>query len=149
MSETMMLEAARCTEIEIWPMMKIEHKSMLERTEIQMVRWMCGSSSREKKTSSELKDSMDTATIGIVLIVLMKNNLRRYDHMEKNGNEDRVAKCRYMLDSARLRGKPRKTWLEVMRSDMSGIHRRSACGWSGLSCYGEEDCEKHLDPCLS
>ena len=113
--------------------MKIELESLLERTEIQMVRWMCGSSLREK-TSSELRDSMDTGTIGIVLIVLMKNNLRRYDHMEKNGNEHRVAKCMYMLDSARLRGKPRKTWLEVMRSDMKGIHTRSACGWSGLSC---------------
>ena len=38
---------------EIWPMKK-GHESMLERTEMRMVRWMCGTSLREKKSSAEL-----------------------------------------------------------------------------------------------
>ena len=29
---------------------------MLERTDMQMVRWMCGASLREKKTRAELQD---------------------------------------------------------------------------------------------
>ena len=42
---------------ETWPMNK-EHQSMLKRTEMRMVRWMCGTSLKEKKTSSELRDRM-------------------------------------------------------------------------------------------
>ena len=38
--------------------MKKGHESMVERTEMRMVRWMCGTSLREKKRSAESRDKM-------------------------------------------------------------------------------------------
>ena len=35
---------------------------------MRMVRWMCGTSLREKKTSSELRDRMDIEATGSVLM---------------------------------------------------------------------------------
>ena len=42
---------------ETWPMKK-EHEAMLERTEMRMIRWMCGVTLRDRQTSSELRERM-------------------------------------------------------------------------------------------
>ena len=49
---------------ETWPMKKW-HESILERTEMRMVRWMCGIYlfEREKKSSAELRDRMDIEVV--------------------------------------------------------------------------------------
>ena len=60
--------------------MKKGHESMLERTEIRMVRWMCGTSLREEKTSDELRDRMGVEAIGSVL---KRNRLGWFDHVER------------------------------------------------------------------
>ena len=55
-------------------------ESVLERTEMRMVRWMCGTSLREKKTSAELRDRMGIEAIGGVL---KRNRLRWFGHVER------------------------------------------------------------------
>ena len=51
-----------------------------------------------------------------------------------------MKKCLYMdVEGARLRGRPRNTWLEVVRNDMKDIGS-GKCGCSGPSCLEEEDC---------
>ena len=42
---------------ETWPMKK-GHELMVERTEIRMVWWICGTSLRGKKTSAELRNRL-------------------------------------------------------------------------------------------
>ena len=70
---------------------------MLERTEMQMVRSMCGTSLRGKKTSSALREWMDIEAIGGVL---KKNKLRWFGHVERKEKEDWVRKCMYIEDWA-------------------------------------------------
>ena len=48
--------------------------------------------------------------------------------MERKDKEDWVRKCMYMdiwmtmdVEGARARGRPRKTWLEEVKSDMKGL----------------------------
>ena len=43
---------------------------------------MCGTSSREKKTSAELRDEMGIEAIGCAL---NRNRLRRFGHEERKG----------------------------------------------------------------
>ena len=43
--------------LSLWKLSPKLHESVLERTEMRMVRWMCGTSLREKKTSESLKDN--------------------------------------------------------------------------------------------
>ena len=50
--------------------MKMGHESMIERTEMRIVRLICGTCLREKKTSLELRDRMGIETIGSVLITV-------------------------------------------------------------------------------
>ena len=50
----------------IWAV-NAEQEAKLERTEIRMVRWMCGVSLREKKTNAELRESMGIKKISDVM----------------------------------------------------------------------------------
>jgi len=43
--------------IETWPM-KVEHELKLNRTEMSMIRWMCGVKLDERKKSEELKRTL-------------------------------------------------------------------------------------------
>jgi len=40
---------------ETWPM-KVEHELKMNRTEISMIRWMCGVNLNERKKSEELRE---------------------------------------------------------------------------------------------
>ena len=116
------------------------HESMLERTEMHIGRWMCGTSLREKKSSAELKDRMGIEALGSVL---KRNRLSWFGHVERKDKEDWVRKYMYMeVEGARSRGRPRKTWLEVVRND-EGIGSEK-CRCSEPSCLEKEDCRGHV-----
>ena len=71
---------------------------MLKRTE---VRWMCGTSLREEKTSVQLRYNMGKEAI---CGVLKRNRLRWFGHVEMKEKEDWVRKCMHMeAESARER----------------------------------------------
>jgi hypothetical protein len=100
---------------EVWPMKK-EHEAVLERTEMRMIRWMCGASLRDKLTSAELREKMGVKAIGVVV---RRNRLRWFGHVERKENADWVRKCMEMeVPGTRPRGRPRKTWMEVVQGDM-------------------------------
>ena len=69
---------------ETWPMKK-GHESMPERTEMRMVRWMCGTSLR-KKCSAELRDRMGIEAF------LKRNQSKWFGHVEREEKEDWVRK---------------------------------------------------------
>ena len=57
--------------------------------------------------------------------VLKRNRLRWFGHVERKDKEDWVRRCMYMeVEGARARGRPRRTWLEVVRIDMRELHLR-------------------------
>ena len=74
---------------ETWPMKK-EHEAMLERTEMRMIRWMCGVTLRDRQTSSELRERMG---VDPVSEVIRRNRLRWFGHVERKEDTDWVKKC--------------------------------------------------------
>ena len=63
---------------ETWAM-KAEQETRFERTEMRMVRWMCGVSLKEKKTSAELRARLSTdGTLVHQLMLLTLSGARRH-----------------------------------------------------------------------
>jgi len=53
-----------------------------------------------------------------VISVLQQNRLRWYGHVLHKEDDNWVKKCmEYEVESARLRGRPKKTWTEVVQKD--------------------------------
>jgi len=100
---------------ETWAM-KVEDMTRLERTERMMVRWMCGVSLRDGKSSEELRKRLG---IEGVADMVTRGRLRWFGHVERKLEDDWVSKCRN-LESKGVRGvgRGRKTWDECVRADM-------------------------------
>ena len=69
---------------ETWAM-NVEQQRRLERAEMRMVRWMCGVSLRERKTSAELRRMMG---IEPVVDVVKRSRLRWMGHVLRKGESD-------------------------------------------------------------
>ena len=66
-------------------------------------------------TSDELR-----ARLGLddVVSVLQQNRLRSYGHLLRKEDNDWVKKCmEYEMEGARPRGRPKKTWTEIVEKD--------------------------------
>jgi hypothetical protein len=104
---------------ETWAL-KVTDTQQLERTERMMVRWMCGVSLKDRKSSQELLDRL-----GIVGVSerVGRGRLRWFGHVERKSADDWVSKCRVMsVAGARRRGRGRKTWMECVEEDMRRLH---------------------------
>jgi hypothetical protein len=77
---------------ETWQM-KVEHEEKLERTEMRMIRWMCGVSLRDKRTNADLRKRIGVEPIGVVL---RRNRLRWFGHVERKKDNDWVKRSTTM-----------------------------------------------------
>ena len=73
---------------ETWAM-NVEQSVSLERTEMKMVRWMCGVSPRDRVPSAELRERMK---IELVSDVVKQNRLRLAGHVLRKDDGDWVKK---------------------------------------------------------
>ena len=100
---------------ETWPV-KEEDVCRLERTEMQMVRWMCNVSLSDRRPSEELRNRLGIESISCVM---RQMRLRWFGHIERMDNNNWVGKCRsFEVDGARGRGRPRKTWEQVIHGNL-------------------------------
>ena len=78
-----------------------------ERAEMQMIRWMCGISLKDRRTNKELR-----SLVGVEpLTTFMRGaRLRWYGHMMKKCME-------YRVEGRRPVGRPKKTCLESVEAD--------------------------------
>ena len=78
-----------------------------ERAERNMIRWMCGVSMKDRKTSEEL-----IKLVGVEPITVIRSDrLRWYGHVMRKSGEDWVK----MYGVYRVEGRrPRGTWLECV-----------------------------------
>ena len=78
---------------ETWAV-KAEDTQRLERTERMMVRWACGVTLRDRKSSEELRKRL-----GIVSVSSMvsRGRLRWFGHVERKNADDWVSACRKMV----------------------------------------------------
>jgi hypothetical protein len=96
---------------ETWAV-KAEQEQRLQRTEMQMVRWMCGSKLRDRVSSEELRNRLG---IESVKVTIRRGRLRWRGHVERREDTNWVKKCMYLEVEGK---KPRKTWGEVVRKDI-------------------------------
>ena len=61
---------------------------------------------------------LDTALGTLMELVLQQNRLRWYGHVLRKEDDDWVKKCvEYEVEGPRPRGRPIRTWTEVVRED--------------------------------
>ena len=110
---------------ETWAVNK-EQENRFERAEMRMVRWMCGVSLRERKTSAELRRRLGIVAIGDMM---RRSRLRWLGHVLRKDDSDWVRQSMDMVvEGRRGRGRPRLTWEKVVESDMKlrGLTREDA-----------------------
>ena len=84
-----------------------------KRAEMQMIRWMCGISLKDRRTSVELRRLVGVEPI---TTFIRGGRLRWYGHVMRKGDEDWVKKCmEYRVEGRRPIGRPRRTWLESVK----------------------------------
>ena len=80
----------------------------------EVVRWMCGVKLKDRLPSKELRERLGVDDIALVL---HQNRLRWYGHVLRK-DDDWVKKCmEHEVEGSRPRGRPKKTWKEVVRED--------------------------------
>jgi len=82
---------------------------------MRMVRWMCGIKLKDRLPSKELRERLGVDDIALVL---QQNRLRWYGYLLRKEDDDCVKKCmEYEVHVPRPRGRPKRTWREVVRED--------------------------------
>jgi len=99
---------------ETWPVRK-ENVVALQRAEMRMVRWMCGTELKDRLPSKELRERLG---IDDIALVLQQNRLRWHGHVLRKEDNDWVKKCmEYEVEGPRPRGRPKRTWREVVKEE--------------------------------
>jgi len=80
-----------------------------------MVRWMCNVKIKDRVPSKELRERLG---IDDIILILQQNRLRLYGLVLRKEVTDWVKKCMdYAVEGSRPRGRPKRTWREVLQKD--------------------------------
>ena len=101
---------------ETWAV-KEEDTQRIERSDRAMIRWICGASLKDGKSSDELLKLLGIESISQKMC---NDRLRWLGHVERKGGDDWVSKCRKIDMGSGKRGRPIKNWNEVLRADKKG-----------------------------
>ena len=67
--------------------MTVEHELKMKRTEMSMIRWMCGVKLNERKKSEELSELIGLEPVSLMI---KKSRLRWFGHVERKDDNDWV-----------------------------------------------------------
>jgi len=70
--------------------MRVEHELKLNRTEMSIIRWMCGVKMNESKKSEELRELLRFEPVSLMI---KKIKLRWFGHVERKDDNDWVKRC--------------------------------------------------------
>ena len=74
---------------------------------------------KDRRTNEEFRRLVGIAPI---TTVIRSGTLRWYGHVMRKGEEDWVKKCmEFRVEDRRLVGRPRRTWLESVETDMAEL----------------------------
>ena len=124
---------------ETWAM-TVEQSWRLERTEMRMVRWMCGVSLRDRVLSAELRERMGIESVSDAA---KRNRLRWLGHDLRKDDDDRVKKTMsFEVEGKRGRERPMMTWSQVVEKEMRecGLKREDKKDrerWRRLLCRSD------------
>jgi len=112
---------------ETWSVRK-ENEVALQQAEMRMVRWMCGVTLQDRVPSKGLREILG---LDDIISVLQQNRLQWYGHVLRKEDNDWMKKCmEYEVEGARQRGRPKKTWREIVEKDCQArkLNREDAIG---------------------
>jgi len=102
---------------------------------MRMVRWMCNVKVKDRVPSKELRERLG---IDDIILILPQNRLRWYGHVLRKENTDWVRK--WLPLGSRPRGRPKRTWKEVVQDCQArNLKREDAMGrgrWKKLIKIG-------------
>ncbi|KAJ8709706.1 hypothetical protein PYW08_009710 [Mythimna loreyi] len=100
---------------ECWALKKTDEKR-LHVAEMRMLRWMCGVTRMDKVRNEYIRGSLKVAP---VTEKLRGNRLSWYGHVKRRDETHVTKKAMSMnVDGWRGRGRPKKIWMDCVRSDM-------------------------------
>ena len=108
---------------ETWAV-KVDDTRRLERTEMRMVRWMCGASLNPQREGNRIPSEELRRRLGIECIsdVMRRGRLSWFGHLERMNENSQVEKVRNMVvDGPFCRNAPRKTWNSVISDDLKKL----------------------------
>ena len=123
---------------ETWPM-KVEHELKMNRTEMSMIRWMCGVRLNERKKSEELRELLGLEPVSLMI---KKSRLRWFGHVERKDDNDWVKHCiTWEVEGIRPRGRPKKTGWDCVKNDMEslGLSQKDVQSRSSISIWKNEE----------
>ncbi|CAK1598604.1 unnamed protein product [Parnassius mnemosyne] len=100
---------------EAWPVLE-RYRQLLHVTEMNMLRWMCGVTWKDRVRNTYIRGSLHVRDIADKL---QESRLRWYGHFLRRPASCVGNKCLDMtLPGTRSRGRPKKRWLDVVQDDM-------------------------------
>ena len=101
---------------ETWAV-RVDDMRRLERAERFMVRWMCGVSLTQRRTTRELLDSLG---VEAVETVVRRGRLGWFGHVERKARGDWVSSCRELVvEGINPKGRGRNTWRQRVENNMT------------------------------
>ena len=111
---------------ETWPVRK-ENEVALQRAEMRMVRRMCNVKVKDRVPSKELRERLG---IDNIILILQQIRLRWYGHVLRKEDNDWVKICmEYEVEGSRPRGRPKRTWTEVVQKDCQARNLNKRMLW--------------------
>ena len=88
----------------------------MQRSKMRMLRWMAGMSLSERKSNEWVRSMLAIDDIGEVM---RRNRLRWFGHVERRDELCWIKRIGTLqVDGNGVKGRPRKSWREVLREDM-------------------------------
>ena len=107
----------------------------MERNDMRMIRWMCNVSLKNRLRSDELRGRLNLESIGRCV---QNRRLHWFGHIERMDKSFWVSRCRAVEVSSSVgRGRPKKTWEEVIKMDLrervsKNLARDSWLAWKSI-----------------
>ena len=85
-----------------------------------MLRWMCGKAMMDKIKNQEFREKLGVAPLSAKM---RENRLRWFGHVQRKPIEAPVRRIETIIvEGKRSRGRPKKTWVEQIKDDLSELH---------------------------
>ncbi|XP_070045939.1 uncharacterized protein [Nicotiana tomentosiformis] len=104
---------------EYWPV-KNSHVQQMKVAEMRMLRWMCGHTRLDRIRNEVIRDKVEVAPVEAKM---REARVRWFGHVKRRNTDAPVRRCERLAlgGERRGRGKPKKSWGEVIRRDMAQL----------------------------